>query len=911
MENEVFTPLLEQFMTSPLVTWVKTFGPLAAGNGTNLDEYVALVDGVFLNQVMLQINPKSESQRVNKKVNNDASLRIHNLSILVRQIKFYYQETLQQLIMMSLPNVLIIGKNPFSEQGTEEVKKLLLLLLGCAVQCQKKEEFIERIQGLDFDTKAAVAAHIQEVTHNQENVFDLQWMEVTDMSQEEIEPLLKNMVLHLKRLIDERDEHSETIVELSEERDGLHFLPHASSSAQSPCGSPGMKRTESRQHLSVELADAKAKIRRLRQELEEKTEQLLDCKQELEQMEIELKRLQQENMNLLSDARSARMYRDELDALREKAVRVDKLESEVSRYKERLHDIEFYKARVEELKEDNQVLLETKTMLEDQLEGTRARSDKLHELEKENLQLKAKLHDMEMERDMDRKKIEELMEENMTLEMAQKQSMDESLHLGWELEQISRTSELSEAPQKSLGHEVNELTSSRLLKLEMENQSLTKTVEELRSTMDSAEGTTSKILKIEKENQRLSKKVEILENEIIQEKQSLQNCQNLSKDLMKEKAQLEKTIETLRENSERQIKILEQENEHLNQTVSSLRQRSQISAEARVKDIEKENKILHESIKETSSKLSKTEFEKRQIRKELEHYKEKGERAEELENELHHLEKENELLQKKITNLKITCEKIEALEQENSELERENRKFKKTLDSFKNLTFQLESLEKENSQLDEENLELRRSVESLKCASMKMAQLQLENKELESEKEQLKKGLELMKASFKKTERLEVSYQGLDTENQRLQKALENSNKKIQQLESELQDLEMENQTLQKNLEELKISSKRLEQLEKENKSLEQETSQLEKDKKQLEKENKRLRQQAEIKDTTLEENNVKIGNLEKENKTLFKEIGIYKESCIRLKELEKENKELVKRATIDIKTLVTYERIW
>ncbi|XP_045405590.1 girdin isoform X3 [Lemur catta] len=894
MENEVFTPLLEQFMTSPLVTWVKTFGPLAAGNGTNLDEYVALVDGVFLNQVMLQINPKTESQRVNKKVNNDASLRIHNLSILVKQIKFYYQETLQQLIMMSLPNVLIIGKNPFSEQGTEEVKKLLLLLLGCAVQCQKKEEFIERIQGLDFDTKAAVAAHIQE------------WMEVTDMSQEDIEPLLKNMALHLKRLIDERDEHSETIIELSEERDGLHFLPHASSSAQSPCGSPGMKRTESRQHLSVELADAKAKIRRLRQELEEKTEQLLDCKQELEQMEMELKRLQQENMNLLSDARSARMYRDELDALREKAVRVDKLESEVSRYKERLHDIEFYKARVEELKEDNQVLLETKTMLEDQLEGTRARSDKLHELEKENLQLKAKLHDMEMERDMDRKKIEELMEENMTLEMAQKQSMDESLHLGWELEQISKTSELSEAPQKSLGHEVNELTSSRLLKLEMENQSLTKTVEELRSTMDSVEGSTSKILKIEKENQRLTKKVEILENEIVQEKQSLQNCQNLSKDLMKEKAQLEKTIETLRENSERQIKILEQENEHLNQTVSSLRQRSQISAEARVKDIEKENKILHESIKETSSKLNKIEFEKRQIRKELEHYKEKGERAEELENELHHLEKENELLQKKITNLKITCEKIEALEQENSELERENRKLKKTLDSFKNLTFQLESLEKENSQLDEENLELRRNVESLKCASMKMAQLQLENKELESEKEQLKKGLELMKASFKKTERLEVSYQGLDTENQRLQKALENSNKKIQQLECELQDLEMENQTLQKNLEELKISSKRLEQLEKENKSLEQETSQLEKDKKQLEKENKRLRQQAEIKDTTLEENNVKIGNLEKENKTLFKEIGIYKESCIRLKELEKENKELVKRATIDIKTLVT-----
>ena len=35
-------------------------------------------------------------------------------------------------------------------------------------------------------------------------------------------------------------------------------------------------------------------------------------------------------------------------------------------------------------------------MLEDQLEDTRSRSDKLHELEKESLQLKSKIHDMEM-----------------------------------------------------------------------------------------------------------------------------------------------------------------------------------------------------------------------------------------------------------------------------------------------------------------------------------------------------------------------------------------------------------------------------------------------------------------------------------------------------------------------------------
>ncbi|KAM6922515.1 girdin [Lycodopsis pacificus] len=902
MESEVFTPLLEQFMLTPLVCWVKTVGQATLTDGTQLSEYIELVDGIYLNQIMLEINPKATVQRTNKKVNNDPTLRIQNLSILIRQIKGYYQETLQQLVMMPLPNVLVLGRNPLSEQGLEEVKKLLLLLLGCAVQCEKKEEYIECIQTLDFDTKASIASHIQEVTHNQENVVDLQWLESGEMPPEDLDSLSRNLAFHLKRLVDDRDTQLETIVELTQERDCVQLSPLTPCPTQSPGDSPSMRRTESRQHLSVELADAKAKIRRLRQELEEKSEQLLDTRQELDNMEVELKRFQQESYQLVSDARSARAYRDELDALREKAIRVDKLESELSRYKERLHDIDFYKARVEELKEDNQVLLETKSMLEEQLDASRTRSDKLHLLEKENLQLKSKIHDLEMERDMDRKRMEELMEENLVLEMAQKQSMDESVHLGWELEQLSKTPELTDAPQKSLGEEVNELTSSRLLKLEKDNQTLLKTVEELRGA--ASQDTVTKLAKINQENHRLNQKLEQLGSELTTDRESLRSAESLSTDLMKEKALLEKTLETLRENSERQLKGLEQENTHLSQTVSSLRQRCQVGTEARVKDVEKENRILHESICETTAKLNKIEFERKQLRKELEVVKEKGERAEELEVLMQKLERDNESLQKKVASLGITCEKVSSLEKENTDLEAEGRRQKKKLDTLKNMAFQLEALEKENSQLEYENLELRRSAESLRSAGAKAAQLEAENSELESERSHLKRSMELLKASSKKTERLEMSYQGLDTENQRLQKALENSSKKIQQLEEELQEVETENQTLQRNLEELKISSKRLEQLEQENKILEQESSQLEKDKKFLEKENKRLRQQAEIRDSKLDDDNQRISTLEKENRTMGKEMIFFRDSCTRVKDLERENKELVKLSTIDKKTL-------
>lgn len=52
----------------------------------------------------------------------------------------------------------------------------------------------------------------------------------------------------------------------------------------------------------------------------------------------------------------------------------------------------------QELREDNFTLIDTKSILEEQLTAARARVDKLYELEKENLQLKSKLHDLELVR---------------------------------------------------------------------------------------------------------------------------------------------------------------------------------------------------------------------------------------------------------------------------------------------------------------------------------------------------------------------------------------------------------------------------------------------------------------------------------------------------------------------------------
>uniref|UniRef100_A0A673LBH2 Coiled-coil domain containing 88Aa n=1 Tax=Sinocyclocheilus rhinocerous TaxID=307959 RepID=A0A673LBH2_9TELE len=376
------------------------------------------------------------------------------------------------------------------EEGLEEIRKLLLLLLGCAVQCERKEEYIEKIQSLHFDTKAAIAAHIQEVTQCQENVFDLHWLEMEGLCPEEWENLCRSMSINLKMLVDQRDQQFETIKSVVFGDDSSLI---ESASSRLPL---------SQQHLALELTDAKAKIK------------LQLCYICLEMAKVFILKfvffflalsipstfVRGQNMQLLTDARAARMYRDELDAMKERAIRADKLEGEVARYRDKLHNMNFYKVKLEELKEDNQVLMESKAMLEEELQSIKARSDKLHQLEKHNLLLESKLHDMEEERTVDRRRIEELLERNVILELSQKRSMEESQRLGWELELAKNPQQNSEL--KSLGQEVTEKTCSRLLKLEKENQRLLKTLEELQGTSHSLDEFISESKHIE-ENGRM------------------------------------------------------------------------------------------------------------------------------------------------------------------------------------------------------------------------------------------------------------------------------------------------------------------------------------------------------------------------------------------------------------------------
>ncbi|XP_052106053.1 girdin-like isoform X7 [Mytilus californianus] len=870
------------FMESPLVLWVETFA-----NGRSI-EFQDLHDGIFLNKVLQQIDSRPVYDNVNDTV-DDMNSRLQNWDILIRNIKSFYVDALQQILIVKLPNFQQICKEPEKEASFSEIKKVLLLILGCAIQCDKKENFIDTIKSLDVHVQHEIVELIKEVTDDTEFIMHIE-------PTEQLETYTEKMFNHVTRLLKERDDYFEILTELAQERD--FYQAQIRGNTALPLTTPT---SPEKHHMVVELADCKAKIRKLRQELEDKQELISDLQVDQDDNKGIVSKLKNENATLIQDARAARLLRDELDILREKVAQSNSYQTELTKCKEKLNELEFYKSRVNELREDNAILTETKNILEEQLSTSHKRVETVIELENELMRYRQQVEEMTLERDADREKIRILTEDNAQLQFEKKSNMNESTNLEHELE--SARLKIS-GIGGTLSDQMAETTNAKVLRLDLENQRLKKKIEELRDS--SLIENTSLNLELEKENQRLAKKIEKLQGS---SNDSSQQCIDLEQNLhvaARERDNLVQTLETLKDNYERQVRELEAENDNLQQTVHVIRQRNEQTNDTRLKELEKENKQLHETVTAKNQVTSKLEHENRQIQKSFSKLKLNSDHINELETENSQFEKENSELRKNIATLQLICDKSEVLEQENSDLEVENRKLQKSVQTLKSALQKKESLEQENINLTVENKKLERSLHSMKSASSRIAELESEKDSQNREIQQLRKSLENQRNQRTKQEQMELDLLDLDNENQRIQKSLEVTTKRLNQLEKDNTDLEVENEKLQKAMEEMKMSSKRLHNVEKESSELENEVSKLQTSKAVLEKENKRLKQSVQLKDTTVDELTTKCNIMEREHRSVKRTLETQKETSSKLHEFERENREILQQSNINKKTIAT-----
>ncbi|XP_076815424.1 girdin-like isoform X2 [Clavelina lepadiformis] len=878
------------FMETPLVQWIQFLL-----NKDTLD-VEDLADGVALNQIMLQIDPRPTNMKAHKNARQDINLNIQNLMILIKHIKSYYEEMRKQVIVMSLPKILPIVRNSRSPEGLAEMQKLLLLILGCAVQCDHREQFILKMKQLTYDGMETMMNHIKYITENPDNVINMQWEELTDIPPDEIEDLTRKLSDHIHTLVADRDEITMMNTEVTLERDYL----------QSQMSGTNLTRRESftssasRQHLMLEINELKSKLRKTKHELDEKVEQNVDLKQECEDFEALLQDIRKENSELITDARSARALRDENDILKEKAGKASRLEFELEMLKEKLKDVEFYKQRVEEVREDNRVLHETKDLLEEQLESTRDRLDGLVDAEKKIIDLKRQLHDFTEERERDRQHIQELLEKNSNLEMDKLQSMSESGNLAYQLEQARGTFE----GRSTIQAELEESANTKALRLEKENKHLQALINTYKDSVKSSELTQANMVELEKENQRLSNKVQQLQQHINKEKQSVLDFEQLSNELAVERQRLETTLETSRATSERRIQEMEEESSQLNKTINSLRERAKIGGDAKVKAIEKENKVLSELVKDMTSKLHKSEYDRKQLGQKLTDVKESVDQAEVIQKENSKLEKQNVSLEKTVKQLQIQCNNVEELEHKTSDLEIENRQLKKQVETLKQLTEQLQEIEQDKNISEQEATRLRRQVESLKKSCSRMSELEQDKLDTEKRATRLQQSLDTMKASLKHVEKMEVVQVELESELDRVRGQLEVNKQRLNKRENEIYELEKENEQVNSKLNQLVISNKKLERFDSENRELESDNNKLETNNKKLNGEVQRLKRLLETKTTQFEDTNDELSVAVRQNKFLNTEVEELRKASTQSTHTEVNYKKLQKQQGIEKRTL-------
>ncbi|KAJ8965737.1 hypothetical protein NQ317_003866 [Molorchus minor] len=364
-----------------------------------------------------------------------------------------------------------------------------------------------------------------------------------------------------------------------------------------------------------------------------KTEILAECKEELEHANTLVAKLKAENSDLLSEARKAKVYRDEVDAMRERADRADRLDLEVQRYRERLADAEFYKVRVDELREDNRVLLETREMLETQLARARQRGDHVLDLEAELMNCKQSINEISLERDAAKEKVQELLDENLQLQQVTKSALQETSIQNTSL--IDSDTEETNSGDNSLSEQLTNNAQARALRLELENKRLLSTIDSLK----------------ENKKKKLTLKCEQLQQNCDTLLQQNSELESLFKNAIQENRKLQDSLDTTKVVSDRQNTDLQNERvkiSELEKNIESLTKEKQ-----RVQ-------VLYDTVKKRADDADKSLSQVSEQLRSLQAQADKGKEWEKLGNEMKDkvsaLEKENLGLQKEVSKLREIVE---------------------------------------------------------------------------------------------------------------------------------------------------------------------------------------------------------------------------------------------------------------
>uniref|UniRef100_A0A673ZBK5 Hook microtubule-tethering protein 1 n=1 Tax=Salmo trutta TaxID=8032 RepID=A0A673ZBK5_SALTR len=367
-----------------------------------------LTTGAAISQALHQIDPAwfSESWlgRIKEDVGNNWRLKMNNLKKILQMMVDYYNEVLSQEIQeFPLPDLVKVAQH----SDPVELGRLLQFTLGCAVKCERKQEYIQVIMTLEESVQHVVMTALQELM-SKENMAQFGAEPPGD-----VESQLKKALEDLADLVAEKEELAQRCQELDvqvtvlqEERnsllaenDVLTDRANQLDSFDDPSTPSGRKHSQ----LQIQLETLQEENFRLEAA---KDDYRIHC----EELEKQLIEVQHRNDELTSLAEESRALKDELDILRSCSDRAVKLEASVETYRRKLEDLGDLRRQVKLLEEKNMTYMHNTVSLEEELRKANAARAQLETYKRQVQELHRKLSEESRRADnlaYEKKKFEE------------------------------------------------------------------------------------------------------------------------------------------------------------------------------------------------------------------------------------------------------------------------------------------------------------------------------------------------------------------------------------------------------------------------------------------------------------------------------------------------------------------------
>ncbi|VDO68480.1 unnamed protein product [Heligmosomoides polygyrus] len=616
------------------------------------------------------------------------------------------------------PVKLVIGDELFMQErrdvSGEELNKFVLLLLGCAVQGDKKKTFVSRITKLEKRLQQGIAKEIQKITETSSVVLSIDSLTRYDGT----------VVDHIEALMEQRDAFAQTLFQMADtESDGGGSSTESSSvSGEIELRRKIEKRPSRRtpsppfldRHSTVELSAKNAELRKLRKETEDKDDRINELTDELEASEAEVRKLKDERIELVKDARAAKDLRDELDCVQQKLDRLEKLERENSQLHEKLTKLEYVQSQLEHQRADNATLELSIEQLENELEILRQEKKTQNDTQIRLNEAQQSIRSLQTDIVEKNSKIEELLVEQSRLE-------SELMCVNAKLLEIERRMDGGDhVPHESFGSLADEMADSErseVVQLRLENR-------KLRAQLENNESSCTPSVELE----QLRSEVEQREKEFVE--------QRAENELIQRQLQ---TVEATLTQLNREIVETTSEREKLR----AERDESMMSLiDARKKFAQFQSEFGRKFEQEAQTKVMEVEAELQEVRRKLSSAEEDRKQTEK---QLHRVCEEQKALRVTVDELREEKENAEA---QSATSERARRNAETERNSLKT---RLETLDAECEELRERARCAEDAARRLASGERRLVELQTRIGDLEAENRSIQQQMEL---ETQKTQRL-------------------------------------------------------------------------------------------------------------------------------------------------------------